>query len=111
VENTDNNSDTSLQQAEISGQGKFEAVPVESDTRITFQQQTQIDEYQVLHQSWSWDGIRAESLLFSNPDVTHLSEEQITDLVKQLGLCQADSSTTFKRSESGYTFVNFNFEY
>lgn len=89
---------------------KFDKVPVEEDTKIIFQQEAKLGEYDVLYQKWYWDGITAESIIFANQDIAGLDEEKITAEVKSSPLVNQDSQITFKRSDSGYTFVNFNFE-
>lgn len=48
---------------------KFENVPVEEDTKIIFEQEATLGEYEVLYQKWFWDGISAESIIFANEDV------------------------------------------
>ena len=89
---------------------KFSEVPVEADTRILFQKQTTLGEYDVLHQKWVWDGITAESIIFANEDIAGATDHDIEMQVKAFRNLAADTSMTLKRSESGFTFVNFNFE-
>jgi len=89
---------------------KFEQVPVEEDTQIIFQQEAKLGEYEVLYQKWFWDGITAESIIFANDDVAGLEDGEIMDELRDSPLLQAGSKITLKRSESGFTFVNFNFE-
>ncbi len=48
---------------------KFERVPVEEDTKIIFQQEAILGEYDVLYQKWYWDGITAESIIFANEEM------------------------------------------
>ena len=60
---------------------------------------------------WSWDGTRAESIIFMDDDVKGLSEDEIKEIVKASSLLKdKESRMTFSQSGSGYTFVNFNFE-
>ena len=40
---------------------KFAAVPIEKDTNVLFELNATLDDYDVLYQMWSWDGIKAES--------------------------------------------------
>jgi hypothetical protein len=91
-------------------ENKFHKVPVEEDTRIIFQQEVKLGKYDVLYQKWSWCGITAESVIFANEDIAELEEEQIIKEVKSSPLINQDSEATFKKSNSGFTFVNFNFE-
>ncbi len=89
---------------------KFKNVPVEKGTKIIFQQEATLGEYEVLYQKWYWDGITAESIIFMNDDISGLNDNEIEFEVRTSPLLSQDSSITLSRSESGYTFVNFNFE-
>ncbi len=89
---------------------KFQTVPLERDTEILFQTELKLGKYDVLYQKWFWDGITAESIIFANEDIDDLEEEEIINQVKASPLLKKDSAITFKRSGTGYTFVNFNFE-
>ena len=44
-----------------------------------------------------------------NDDVEKLTEDEIKEDVKTSPLVKEGSNITLKRSESGFTFVNFNF--
>lgn len=89
---------------------KFKDIPVDEDTQITSSVQVKIDKYDVVYQKWHWEGIRAQSIVFFNEDVSDMSEEQIIHEVELCpGLINEKSKITFKRGEK-YTFVNFNFE-
>jgi hypothetical protein len=63
-----------------------------------------------LHQKWYWDGIIAESIIFANEDIVGITDAEIETIVRLSPLVKADSKITLKRSKSGFTFVNFNFE-
>lgn len=89
---------------------KFVNVPVEKDTRIIFQLESKLGDYDVLYQVWTWDGVTAESIIFANEDVAGLSEETIKEEVITSPLAKKGSQLTVSRSESGFTFVNFNFQ-
>ncbi len=89
---------------------KFKSVPVEQDTKIIFEQQAKLGEYDVLYQKWYWDGVTAESIIFADEDIVGVSDDEIQAEVKDTPLLRADSAITLKRSVSGFTFVNFNFE-
>ena len=88
---------------------KFKNVPVEEDTTILVEQEAKLGEYDIIYQKWFWDGITAESFIFANEDVTDLNDEEIQKEVKSSPLLETDTKITICRSESGYTFVNFNF--
>ena len=89
---------------------KFERVPVEEDTTILSQQEAKLGEYDVLHQRWYWDGIIAECIIFANEDIVSITDDEVETEVRMSPLVKADSKITLKRSKSGFTFVNFNFE-
>lgn len=89
---------------------KFKTVPVENDTRVLHQKIITIGDYEVMHQKWGWEGIKAESIIFTNEDVADLTEAEIKELVKDSLQVEGDESKmTFSRSSKGFTFVNFNF--
>ena len=89
---------------------KFNSVPVEDDTKIIFQLECSFGKYDVLYQKWFWDGIMAESIIFDGEDVSELNDKEIEAELRESPLIKTNSSITIKRSESGFTFVNFNFE-
>jgi hypothetical protein len=89
---------------------KFNDVPVEPDTRITSQTIVNAGDFDALHQKWTWEGIRAESLIFVAGEVGDLDDAEIEGLVRRSGLAKLDSQFTLKRDSHGFTFVNFNFE-
>lgn len=89
---------------------KFKTVPVEEDTRILFRQEAQFGTYEVLYEMWSWEGISAESIIFASDDISDLTDEELEQEVRQSPLVKKESALTIKRLDSGFTFVNFNFE-
>jgi len=89
---------------------KFSSVPKERDTKILFQLEAKLGELDVLYQKWFYDGIYAESLIFTNEDVENIDEETLIKEVVSSPLFEENSSTTFKKSDFGFTFVNFNFK-
>ena len=88
----------------------FNNIPIEPDTRILFQKEGKPHQYDVRYEIWSWDGIEAESIIFSNNDVSALTDQEIETLVLKSGMVIEGSAITLSRSDSGYTFCNFNFE-
>jgi hypothetical protein len=89
---------------------KFTAVPIENGTNILFELNATLDDYDVLYQMWSWDGIMAESFIFLSLDISHLTDEEVQTLAKSSPMIKNDSELTMVRHEDGYTFVNFNFK-
>ncbi len=89
---------------------KFKTVPLDPDTFILEQKEIKIGKLDALHQKWRWSGIKGESLIFICEEVAELKEEHLVEECRKSGLIRLDSSTTFKRAASGFTFVNFNFD-
>ena len=88
---------------------KFDGVSVEEDTRVFFRQEANLRDYDVLYEKWNWEGIKAESIIFANDDISDLTDEEIEREVRTSSLVKDGSQITLKRSKE-YTFVNFNFE-
>lgn len=88
---------------------KFKNIPVDSDTTIEEEKETQIGKLDALHQKWCWDGIKGESLIFVSEEVAAYSEDELIAECHKTKLMKSNSSVTFKRNENGFTFVNFNF--
>jgi len=86
---------------------KFLNLPVEKDTKIKKTTHVRLCGFDALHQFWSWDGIIAESIIFFSADIENINEAEIIDIVKIR--FEVNSTLTFKQSDTGYTFVNFNF--
>lgn len=88
---------------------KFENIPLDSDTTIEEEKEIQIGKFDALHQKWRWDGIKGESLIFVSQEVEAYSEDELINECRKTKLMRANASVTFKKGESGFTFVNFNF--
>ena len=88
---------------------RFNVVPIETDTRILYQKQGKLDEFDVRSEIWSWDGIEAESIIFFNDDVAGLTDQEIEKMVRILPIIKEGSAMTLNRS-TDFTFCNFNFE-
>lgn len=88
---------------------KFNTVPVDDDTKIFAQVETDLGEYEILYQKWGWDGVVAESIIFLDDEVSNLSETELENLVRESPLVNVNSKLTISRCRSGFTFVNFNF--
>lgn len=89
---------------------KFKQVPLDEDTKIVFRQEAKVGQYNGLHEVWLWDSIIAESLIFVHEDIKSLNEDELKMMITSSGIFDIGSSVLVKSSESGYTFVNFNFE-
>ena len=90
---------------------KFKNISIEPDTKVLFQNdEANLGGYPVRYEIWSCDGYRAESMIFSNEDVSELSDKEIEIVVHESGLILEESGITINRSDSGFVFVSFNFE-
>lgn len=91
---------------------KFENLPKDEDARILYEYSEYVDSLglEAWYQKWVRGSIVAESLIFITADVAHLDEKALTELVAQIHLVRADSETTYKKSDNGFVFVNFNFK-
>ncbi len=89
---------------------KFQNVPIDEDTRILTRQECRLGDYDVLFEKWSWDGIRATTLVFCEADVAHLDNPELEAFVRASLIVNEGSQLTIKRNKNGFTFVNFNFE-
>jgi hypothetical protein len=90
---------------------KFANIPVDEDTIIIYQQEALLGNYSVLYQKWRWEYVVAESLIFANEDIADLSDEALTKEVKESPMMNKQNSrVTLKKTDDGFTFVNFNFE-
>ena len=87
---------------------QFDNVPVEPDTRILMQVEANLDDYAVLYQKWSWDGITAESFIFPTAAVTSLTDGALKSLAASSPMVKPDSAMTLSRQDQ-FCFVNFNF--
>jgi hypothetical protein len=88
---------------------KFSGVPKEDDTRILYRKEAKLGNYDVLHEKWNWEGIKAESIIFASDDISNLTDEEVEKEVCKSPFIKEGSSVTLKRGEE-FTFVNFNFE-
>jgi hypothetical protein len=89
---------------------KFSAVPIEKGTNILFELNATLEDYDVLYQMWSWDGVTAESFIFLSLDIADLTDDEVKTLAKSSPMIKADSDLTMNRHEESYTFINFNFK-
>jgi 5'(3')-deoxyribonucleotidase len=89
---------------------KLRAVPVEPNTAILFSTMHSINGIDALYQIWQKDIYRANSVIFLSEDVDGMSQEAIEEMVKKDTVYVKGSATSFAKSDSGYTFFNFNFQ-
>jgi hypothetical protein len=68
---------------------KFSDIPTESDTKILFKKVIAINGYDVLYETWSWDGSYwGESIIFTDDDVGNLTDKEIRRVVRTSGLVE-----------------------
>jgi hypothetical protein len=89
---------------------RFDGVPLDPETRVLYQVETQIGGYVALYQKWFWDGISAESFVFCNEDIEGEDPQALVLAIRAWPGAAPETEMTVKRSDSGFTFVNFNFQ-
>ncbi|MEH6585193.1 MAG: hypothetical protein V7720_01475 [Halioglobus sp.] len=77
--------------------------------KLLKQSTTQVAGYDAAHQRWIMDGIKGESVVFLESDVSSISDGDLTSMVMELDLANPDSQSTIVRNSSGFAFVNLNF--
>lgn len=82
---------------------KFSQVPQDSDTKITYSEVIELHGFDVLHEKWIWDGIKAQSYIFYNEDIRELNETKLLEIVGKI-------DATYSKGEI-YTFINFDFKH
>jgi hypothetical protein len=87
---------------------KFKNIPVEEGTKILFSSPMKWGELDIVYQKWSWEGIRAESIIFLSEDVKDMDDETLDADLRSSPIVNEDSQMTIKRGDE-FTFVNFNF--
>lgn len=88
---------------------RFNNIPIEEDTRVLSRKDVMFGSFEAVLERWSWEGIRAESLILRDGDVAALTDEQLEEALRASPFIQSDSRVTITRGRSGYTFINFNF--
>lgn len=96
--------ETILYQHDLSN---FLDVHVEDDTPLMNVTSVKIEGIDARYESWVWEGILGETVVFHNEAVAHMSDEELESLVERTMIIK-DHRKTVKRTEH-YTFVNFNF--
>ena len=87
----------------------FSNVPKDLDTQTIEESDITIKDIPALYQKWSFDGIKADTLIFHSRDVEKLSDAELLEFIKEHSDIKFNSSVTFSNS-NGYRFVNYNFE-
>ena len=87
----------------------FENLPVEEDTKVSSSNRVEIEGLTAIHECWSWEGTRAETLVFREKDLAGRSDDSLRKMVSNSSFCKAESALTVSRDRDGFAFVNFNF--
>lgn len=86
----------------------FNHIPMDPDTTILFQQQGVFDDIPACYQSWLFDGIRGESIIFLNKDLKNRKDTDLIKKVKASKLVKSSSQITLSRNPPEFLFINFN---
>ena len=84
-------------------------IPHDPDTTILFEQQGVFDDIPACYQSWYWDGVSGESIIFLKKDLKQHKIKNLIQKVKASHLVQNPDQVT-KKQKSDYLFINFNFK-
>ncbi|MEG2079183.1 hypothetical protein [Chryseobacterium sp.] len=85
---------------------KFQNLTTDEETKILFRQQTIFNGYDAMMESWIWDGIEGQSVIFYSNDVKNLTDEELMNLIKEH---YKNETFTISRNNADYVFLNFNF--
>lgn len=88
---------------------KFDNLSIDEGTCVLSRVMRQVNDVDTLHETWLWDDIKGESLIFCVEDVSTLSEEALEAAPARAGLAVAGGQVTVSRSDPRFVFVNFNF--
>ncbi len=87
---------------------KFASVPHEDDTEIFSSEVIAFGDFEVLYESWAFEGVHGESISFTEDDAEGLRDEELQDLVEESPLYHGGNHPTVRR-EDGFVVVSFNF--
>jgi hypothetical protein len=82
--------------------------PIDPDTRIISCKYAKIGNYDVLIEEWSWEEVKASSVVFLESQIGELHDLQIMQLVRNH--FNTDERMTISRDEVGYAFVSYRFK-
>lgn len=92
---------------------KFTNIPLDDDTVILFESEMKFGEIDCVLQSWRFDNIQGNSLIFLTSDLNFPSNEELKKWVTtESEIIQNKEKVTFSTNpiEHPYTFVNFDFK-
>tara|TARA_B100001094_G_scaffold98542_1_gene94755 strand:- start:874 stop:1152 length:279 start_codon:yes stop_codon:yes gene_type:complete len=88
---------------------KFSNISPEFDTKILSIDYINIDGFDSRHETWSWDGIKGESLIFCKKDFKYPEREVLSIVEKYIDEKFNTKKHTIKIKEN-FVFFNYNFE-
>lgn len=91
------------------GKELFASRKIDEDTKILGAEYLKYDKYDLLLERWSFDGIRARSLVFLSEQIHDLSDAEVSALARTTLKLPEDAQTTFKRKDD-FTYFNFDFK-
>lgn len=83
---------------------KFEDIPIDSETTIVFTLPGFLNNYEVVYESWIWENVSGQSVIFYKEDIKHLSDDDLK------GMLDNQPNITISRKFEKYVFVNYNFK-
>lgn len=86
----------------------FNHIPNDPDTTVLFQLESCFDDIPACYQSWHFDGIRGESIIFMNKDLKERNDTDLIAKVKASRLVKKNTPVTLSRNPPGFLFINFN---
>lgn len=100
-----------VREANNQAPSKFANIPRDTETKILESEVLWLGRDLVcMHESWYWDGVGAESLVFDEQDISGYDDERLERVLSRTNLVESDSQITITRNKSGFAFVNFNFK-
>lgn len=88
---------------------KFSGIPKDSGMKLLKNSAIQVASFDAVHQRWLLDGMKGESVVFLETDVSAISDDALTSMVMEMDLANTGSQSTVVRNSSGFAFVNLNF--
>lgn len=87
----------------------FDTLDTDPDTTILGRKLITLHDRPVLHETWRWDGLIGESLVFTLADVHQVSDETLVAWAREAGVLAEGETPEVKRSENGFAFLSFGF--
>ena len=87
---------------------KFKCLEVDEETTLLRREAVKVGGFDAMHETWRWEAVTAESLVFVSDEVKHLSRGELEGLAKISPFYEPGSGITLTRGKE-FTFVNFNF--